>query len=364
MDSALWARSEYLYLLCVSEAKRLFGEDHLVVVSSLSNLAGLYRDSGFLQKSIKLLEEAEKISRTLESKASELRFTIVNNLALAYADSRQYDKAEILYKKIIPVDINVPQSKQEAITLNNLGLLYRDTCRYAEAKYLLDIALEYFMKHLGPWDSHTLTGLRNFADLQKSVGDIRDSQKLYEIFLQVAPSVLGDSSPLVLETRGNVANLYQEIGEIDRAENLYIENIETYENSYTVFHSGYVINLIGLADLYVDRGNFPSALSNYKYAFNVIDENLGGERSWVALKFEKLATLHREMSQLIKAEILQKNCLSILDESPHKNRFKIAHALNGLGGEFASFWKILIQQKMPTRSRLRFLRNYFQQVIH
>ena len=85
----------------LSFTKRLLGEEHPYVASSLNNLAGLYRNQGRYSEAEPLYQQALEIRKRLLGEEHPDVASSLNNLAGLYDNQGRYSDAEPLYQQAL-----------------------------------------------------------------------------------------------------------------------------------------------------------------------------------------------------------------------------------------------------------------------
>ena len=92
-----------LYETNLEMTRKLLGEDHPAVATSLNNLALLYKDQGRYEAAEPLLIQALELIRKLLGEDHPAVATSLNNLAALYNDQGRYDEAEPLYLQALEI---------------------------------------------------------------------------------------------------------------------------------------------------------------------------------------------------------------------------------------------------------------------
>ena len=126
-----YAESEKSWIAALEQANT-FGDDHLLLATSLNNLAELYRTQG------------------------------------------KYEEAEPLYKRSLTIREKSlgPEASGVAGSLNNLALLYHTQGKYEQAEPLFQRSLTIWEKALGPTHPNVATSLNNLAALYRNPGQV------------------------------------------------------------------------------------------------------------------------------------------------------------------------------------------------
>ncbi len=126
-DNFISAQKEF-YL-----AKELYGkaQDKTGIAKAINNLAGIYRESGYLNKSASLIKES--INIFIEIKDTVGFAKSLASLALVYIDLKQYDSSIVLARQSINLFNQLKDSNLSYIPLQNLAKSYlaKNNCNKA-----------------------------------------------------------------------------------------------------------------------------------------------------------------------------------------------------------------------------------------
>jgi tetratricopeptide (TPR) repeat protein len=81
--------------------RRLLGEEHPDIATSLNNLAGLYSSQGRYPEAEELYQQALQLKRRLLGDEHPSVATSLNNLAFLYSSQGRYAEAEPLYQQAL-----------------------------------------------------------------------------------------------------------------------------------------------------------------------------------------------------------------------------------------------------------------------
>jgi tetratricopeptide (TPR) repeat protein len=120
------------YIMSLSLAKDLNNTD--LQAATLNNIAGIYMDTGELDKALSYLEEILKLEINEKAKAPTY-----NNIAMIYSKKGDYQKAVKYFQKAIEIDEKYGNYHDVSIHKLNLGDTYRQMKDYEKAeKYLFE----------------------------------------------------------------------------------------------------------------------------------------------------------------------------------------------------------------------------------
>ena len=175
-----YAKAEPLLQEALEICRNGIGNQHPDTVTSLSNLAALYRDMGKYAKAEPLLQEALQIRRKALGNQHPDTATSLDNLATLYRDMGKYAKAEPLYEEALQICRKVLGNRHPdtATSLNNLAELYRDMGDYAKAEPLFQETVEISRETLGSEHPGTAVSLINLALLEFDLERVEEARAL------------------------------------------------------------------------------------------------------------------------------------------------------------------------------------------
>ncbi|WP_221931682.1 tetratricopeptide repeat protein [Palleronia caenipelagi] len=276
LASALTAQGRYdaalpLFGRALESSERVLDAEHPDTLSSVNNLAYLYRAQGRYDAAEPLYERAlESRERVLGPEHPDT-LTSVNNLACLYESQGRYDEAGPLYERALESRERVlgPEHPDTLGSVNNLACLYESQGRYDAAEPLYERALESSERVLGAEHPQTLISVNSLAYLYQAQGRYDAAEPLYERALESRERVLGAEHPQTLSSVNNLAALYDAQGRYDEALPLYERALESRERILGAEHPDTLSSVNNLAVLYESQGRYDAALPLYERAATV-----------------------------------------------------------------------------------------------
>jgi tetratricopeptide (TPR) repeat protein len=191
-------RNEEAFALLQVAAK---GADAKVASQSFASLAVL--DPAHAEEYYRGALDAQARATEKDPKHTAI---LLNDLALALEEKRDYAGAEPLFRKALAIQQREigADSPSAAGTLSNLGSLLETTGRHAEAERMERDAVRIFEQKLGPWSAELATSYANLADILATKGDLAQATSLYQRSVAIDESVYGPDNP---EVAGDLVNL-------------------------------------------------------------------------------------------------------------------------------------------------------------
>jgi tetratricopeptide (TPR) repeat protein len=287
-------------------------DNPLVLGTSLSYLAGLYKSMGQYDQALPLYKEALGISKVELGDRHPFTATSMHNLAGLYSLIEQHDQALPLLKSALEITQSElgDRHPSTAMSLNNLAALYKLMGQYDQALPLLESALEIYKSELGNQHPDTATSMHNLATLYQSMEQYDRALPLYEDALEICKTVLGDRHPDTALRLNNLAHLYSSKGQYDRALPLYESALEIRKSALGDRHPSIASSLNNLAGLYklMEKDNEAEAL--YKDSISIC-ENLGTDYPISFTVLQNLVGLYVSNNEYYKAEALLTRWLEI-----------------------------------------------------
>ncbi len=196
------------------------------------------------------------------------------------------------------------------ITLSNLGACYLDLGRYVEAESHLRRAIREGESSSGLSELALAVALNNFGVLMTRIG--RESRALdaFDQSLEIRRRLLGPHHAGVARQLHNLARLHVENNHLDRAEQLYLEALDIWEN-FDGSVADVSAGLTGLSNLYVHRNKPAEALPLAERAVRLWENKLDRSHPTYSFLLNNLAKVYIALGQFERAELLIQQALEI-----------------------------------------------------
>lgn len=234
-------RMEEAELLCKESyeiRKRLFGEDHPLVVEAMGELGVIYSETGRSDEALAIkLDVLEKTERIFgERHHSTLE--IISNVATEYIFRKEFEEARVHAARALSLRREMFGSKHPFVAkhLGDLGLIEAAMGNYEEAEQLhkksLALALEMFP------ENHFGIGLakRNVGNVIAAQNRSAEALLLFNESLQILQASVDPGHQFIAEVFESRAKVYQALGQIDKAEEDAMRALEMSRNNFGVGH--------------------------------------------------------------------------------------------------------------------------------
>ena len=283
---------------------------YLSLSQTQNKLAECYAKQGKYEAALDLANQNLEVTEQHLGKGSLSEANAFNTIGLVQLNKgrddlalQSFEKALQIYKGQYPDGKNL----QVAQIYSNIGLVYWDTDNHDLAKEYQLQALDIRKTLLG--DKHVLIGASyNDLGLIESSSYLRKAQKYYEKALTIYQASYGDNHPKVANAYLNLANIYSQEGDYEKALKDFFLSVDIYQAVYGENHpnEGFVYNLIG--QTYEGMGNWELAESYQTQALEVYVKNYG-------VKHPKIANTKNLLSELYAQQGLNQKSLELAQEA-------------------------------------------------
>lgn len=251
------AEAEIWYLEAASIRKKVLGSSHPDYAITLQNLAVLYTGTRDFDKAEPLFLEAKDIWEKALGKENEFSGWNAESLGSMYHGMNQLEKAEACYSEAARLRAKAlgKQHPYYAGILRSQAVLCTQLGQYKKAEALYLEALGIQEKALGKFNNEYAYTLEGLAVLYDDY--LKDLKKAETYFLEVKAireQILGKNHPDYGWSLGNLGNFYWYHGQYREAEPLFLEAHDLWERTLGQNHPSYAWSLHKLWALYWSMG--------------------------------------------------------------------------------------------------------------
>ncbi len=249
--------------------KRELGEEHLDTLTSMADLAEIYRRLDRTDEAEPLLVRALDLSHRLLGEEHLHTLNIMETMGALYLYQDLLGKAESLFSQTLELRLRV-QGEEHPDTLNSMHLLaivIDNQGRYEESEPLFARALELRKRDLGEKHPSTLAVMNNLGEHYRRRGRYDEAEPLLVRSLELCRLVLGEEHWRTLNAMKDLAVMYEGQGRLEEAELLYVRTLDLRRQVLGEGHTDTMITRRSLADLYYQQGRYNEA--EPLYALNV-----------------------------------------------------------------------------------------------
>jgi tetratricopeptide (TPR) repeat protein/CHAT domain-containing protein len=203
--------------------------------------------------------------------------------------------------------------------------------RYSEALEIAKIACPIEKRIVGEKHIYVANSYDVLARDYLSI-DAQDSLGFYftKKALELRKELLGVYHADVAMNLNNIAQLYSQIAQYNKALPFQEQAMVAYAKSLGVEHLDFAYCVNNLALIYFEIGQFEKALPLFEQALQIRKKALGEYHPDVAMSFNNLAELYSKMGQYDKSLLFQEQAYRIYKKSQGENHPNVAISLGNL----------------------------------
>ncbi|MGM9507733.1 tetratricopeptide repeat protein [Larkinella sp. GY13] len=257
----------------------------------------------------------------------------LNNLALSYEQTGQFNKALPLYKESLKIQeqLSGKLHPNYAMILTNIAALARSMGQYQEALTFATEALEIRYKNFGKEHIDYATTLNLVAVINVNLDNYKKGIGLAEESLAIVKRVAGKDSLVLASAMGNLAGIYVKTYQFEKATDLYENARIIIKSKLGQNHINYAVSLFNLAKMHVEMGQYEKVLPFYLESLSIVETSLGKLSNRYADVLFNLADFYQIIGQNEKAIPILKECLTIRERALSKLHPDYAMVLADLG---------------------------------
>ncbi|KAE8357567.1 hypothetical protein BDV27DRAFT_164399 [Aspergillus caelatus] len=301
-----WKEAEELGIQEMELCKRVLGPKHPDTLSSVNNLALIYRNQGQWNKAERLAIQVIELRKQVLGPEHPDTLSSVNNLVLIYRNQGRWKKAENLEIEVIKLHKQVlgPEHPDTLSSGNNLSSIYRNQGRWKEAEELGIEVMELRKKVLGPEHPDTLGSINNLALIYWNQGRWEEAEELELQVMKLRKKVLGPKHPSTLTSMNNLASTYRTQGRWKEAEELGVQAIELRKQVLGPEHPSTLTSMNNLVSIYRKQGRWKEAEHLGIQVIKLRKQILGLEHPSTLTSINNLVSIYRNQRRLKEAENL------------------------------------------------------------
>jgi serine/threonine-protein kinase len=323
-------RADSLYAAGLSLRRRVVGDGHPSVASSLRHLAevrilqGAYAEADSLAaRSVALLRGEPTAERLFSLKL------------LAQAAYRQgdYPRADSLYQTVIAAANRFESFSEASLadTHQERGMALFQQADYASAASQYQKAVGIFRRLYPNGHAAIASALTNLASIERVRGEYDAAVTGYKEAIAMTRSILGSRHLNMALIQNNLAVTYHLRGETRRAVRLLQANLDLRQDLLGPDHPATGTVHDNLGEMLVSLGELEAAEPHLQAALRIRSARLGTDHERTVGTLANLADLHEERGNLKKAEEMRRDALRRYRRVLEPDHPRIALALVALG---------------------------------
>ncbi|KAJ8105580.1 hypothetical protein OPT61_g10088 [Boeremia exigua] len=203
-----YKEAEELLIQVVERRKKVFGDEHLKTLNSMSALSVIYQIQGRWEEAKDLEVQVSEIRKRELGNEHYNTLASLNNLAMAYDGLRRFDEAEELQVQVVE-RVKRVLCDEDPCTLGymaNLAVIYDKQGKTTKAMELIMQVMQTRKRVLGDKHPETLDSVRSLAMCYARQGQCEKAEELHLEVLQIRKQVLGQEHPDTLSSMHSLAS--------------------------------------------------------------------------------------------------------------------------------------------------------------
>ncbi len=340
-------------------ARKIWGNEHKNVATTLNNLALLYNNQGKYNLAEPLYQEALAIYKHLFKRDNPDVATTLNNLASLYDNQEKYSEAESLHQDALSMRKRLFNRNHPDIvnSLNNLACLYYNQEKYSEAELFAQESLAMRRRLFKTDHPDVATNLNNLVYLYCIQGKYSEAELFAQESLAMRRRLFKTDHPDVAISLNNLALLYDNQGKYSQAEPLLQEALAMTKRLFKTDHPDIATSLNSLACLYNNQGKYSEVEFLFKEALAMKKRLFKTDHLDISLALNNLAVLYDNQGKYSQAEPFYQEALAIYKRLFKRDNPDVATTLSNLAllyknqGKYSEA-KSLFKEALAMRQRL------------
>ncbi len=322
------------YETCYAQSKQVLGEQNPDTLRSLNNLGYIYQRMGRLEEALSHYETCYAQRKQVLGEQNPDTLISLNNLAGIYEAMGRLEEALSHYETCYAQSKQVlgEQNPDTLRSLNNLGYIYQRMGRLEEALSHYETCYAQSKQVLGEQNPDTLRSLNNLGYIYQRMGRLEEALSHYETCYAQRKQVLGEQNPDTLRSLNNLAVIYEAMGRLEEAlshfETCYAQRKQVLgeENPDTLS------SLNNLAVIYETMGRLEEALSHFETCYAQSKQVLGEQNPSTLSSLNNLAGIYEAMGRLEEALSHSETCYAQRKQVLGEQNPSTLSSLNNLAG--------------------------------
>jgi eukaryotic-like serine/threonine-protein kinase len=242
------------------------GPNRKNVLVALNNLAKAFAEAGQVDKAIPLYQQTLKLMQEKLEPDDPMTLTCMYNLAMAYKVARRFEEAIPLFDETLRLRKKVFSADSLIVgrTMTCAGVTYGQAGHEDKCAELFCEVLRIFKLHYGDTHPETLWAMWQYGICLCDVGRQNDALQLWEKALPLSRVEPGIDHPTTLGLMRDLAATYRTLGRFDDAIPLYAEMLKLHQAVGGDNNPGTIFAMWELAAAYQGAGHMDDAIALIK----------------------------------------------------------------------------------------------------
>ncbi|KAL1590352.1 hypothetical protein WHR41_00923 [Cladosporium halotolerans] len=206
----------------------VLGEKHTQTLTSMANLAAIYREQGQLGKAEELCVRTLKTRRNILGESDPDTLLSEDDLVLIYADQEKWDEAKELSSRLLHKSREMLGENHPLTlgTIGNMAWIYHKQGLLEEAERLGVEFLNRNTKTFGRENLQTVESMMCLAAIRRAQKHWEDALRLANEALAIRRRLLGEAHPSTVSSMNEIASTYWAQGRVEEVKELISRILE------------------------------------------------------------------------------------------------------------------------------------------
>ncbi len=297
----------------IEQGRRLFGEEHTEVATSLHNFAALLETQDNSPEAERLEREALAMRRKLLGEEHPDVAESLYNLSLAICNQANYAEAERLQREALAMrrKLHGEEHPEVAKSLSNLAAFLERYGKYPESERLQREALAMQRKLLGEEHPDLLRSLDYLAYVLHCQGKYLEAERVRREILALDRKLFGEEHANVASTLDSIGRALTYQGKYAEGEQTLREALAMRRKLFGEEHVSVSHSLTNIGRVLNNQGKYPEAERLCREALAMRRKLLGEEHMWVAHSVWILAPILENQGNYAEAEQFARQALAL-----------------------------------------------------
>lgn len=322
----------------LAKSEKQYGRIDTHFISSLRTVSEIFYYIGNIDSSIYYGELRLNLSRNLFKNDNPVLENSINNMAVFYDATGNYEKAEPLFKESLDMSRRLfkDDNPDLATSINNMAVFYYERGKYAEAEPMYREALEMRRRLFKGDNPELAASISNMAYFFNGRGKFVEAEPLFVEALKMRRIIFkGDHLDLAASIN-NLAAFCGNRGRYAEAEPLYKEALDMYRRLFKGDHQDLAICINNMAFFYDGRGRYYEAEPLYKEALEMRRRLFKEDNHELAESINNLAAFYKGREKYAEAESMYKEALEMMRRIFKGDSPELAHSINNMASFYNS----------------------------
>jgi len=303
-----------------------------------SLLGRAYQISGEYETALKFYTKDMNITKKLYGEEHLNLVTTYNNLGSVYKSLGKYETAREFHIKAMNINKKVygEEHPDLAKTYGNLGSVYELLGKYETAREFHTKDMNITKKLYGEEHPDLAIAYGNLGSVYESLGKHETAREFYIKDMNITKKLYGEEHPALAITYNNLGSVYKSLGEYETAREFYIKDMNITKKLYGEEHPDLAITYDNLGSVYESLGEYETAREFHIKAMNINKKVYGEEHPALAITYNNLGTVYKSLGEYETAREFYIKAMNINKKVYEEEHPDLATTYNNLGSVYES----------------------------